>query len=162
MPFQPIAGLPPGKKITSMVDYDNVSVNWNRYELANGITLSVTSLPAAIFATDMTDPMGKPLYIVAWNNVVRITAPENLTGTPTPMPVPDQMRRLPTTAVKPITSDEPWNEFALKDGHTLKARVIVTEIRRVQNMFDPTGMPLFIVNSQQVLDISETEASARE
>ncbi len=162
MPFQPIAGLPPGKRITATVDYDNVSVNWNRYELSDGVTLCLTAVPAAIFSTDMTDPRGMPVYIVAWNNMLRITAPERLTGTPTPMPSPEQMKRMPTTVVKPVASDEPWNEFALKDGHTLKSRVIATEIRRVPNMFDPTGMPLHLVNSQPVLDVSESETSQRE
>jgi hypothetical protein len=162
LPFQPIAGLPPGKRITAAVDYDNVKVEWNRYELVNGVTLCLTALPATIFSTDITDPKGMPVYIITWNNILRITAPESLTGTPTPIPRPDQLSRTPSTLMKPLAAEEPWSEFALKDGHTLRSRVIVTEIRRVGNAFDPTGMPLHVVNSQTVLDVSETQRGTSE
>lgn len=137
-------------------------VDWNRYELANGVTLCMTALPAVIFATDFTDQKGMPAYIITWNNVLRITAPENLTGAPTPVPTPEQVKRTPSTVVKPITVDEPWSEFALKDGHTLRSRLIVTEIRHVSKMFDPTGMPLHLVSSQPVVDVSETQTDSSE
>ena len=162
MPYPPIAGLPPGKQITGIVDYDNVKVEWNRYELSNGITLCLTALPLAIFATDMTDAKGMPAYIITWSNVLRVTAPEAHSGTPTPPIPPDQLRRTPTTLVKPLTSNEPWSEFELRDGHTLRSRLIVTEIRRITNAFDQMGMPSFLVNSQNVLDVSETSQGTRE
>jgi hypothetical protein len=162
LPYSPIAGLPPGKRITACVDYDNAKVEWNRYEFADGITLCLTALPLTIFSTDMTDPKGMPVYILVWSNVLRVTAPESLAGAPTPALAPEQLKRVPSTVMKPLTVTEPWSEFELKDGHTLRSRLIATEIRRVTNAFDQTGMPLFIVNSQTVLDISETQSAPRE
>lgn len=162
MPFPQIGGLPPGKKVVGIVDYDNVKVEWNRYELDSGVTLCLTSLPATIFVTDMTDPKGMPGYVITWNNLVRITAPENMLGAPAPPPNPEALKRAPSSVVRPLTVSEPWCEFELKDGHTLRSRLIVTEIRRVNKAYDQAGMPLFMVNSQTVVDVSDTQTTARE
>lgn len=142
-----------------MVDYDNVKVGWSRYELENGITICLTALPLYIFSTDTIDPKGMPGYVITWNNAFRLTVPENLTGAPAPPLTPEQTKRAPSVIVRPLTFNEPWNEFELSDGHTLRSRVIVTEIRRVINAFDPSGIPVFPVVSQIVIDVSETHAA---
>lgn len=161
MPYPPI-GLPPGKRITGTVDYDIKELEWNRYEFSTGITLCSIAIPLTIFSTDMVDPKGMPGYIITWNNILRVTAPESATGTPTPPPTPDQLKRLPSAVISPITNSEPWSMFELKDGHTLRARTISTEIRRATNAFDQTGMPMFLVSSQTVVDVSDTQSVENE
>jgi len=162
MPFPNAGGLPPGKRVTGIVDYDNKNLAWNRYELSDGVTLRVIALPMIILSTDMTDSKGMPGYIVTWNTILRVTAPESLMGTPTPPLSPDQLKRSPTTVVSPLTNEEPWSEFELKDGHILQARTIATEVRRVSNSFDGTGMPMFLVSAQTVVNVQEPQNEAGE
>lgn len=162
MPFPPVAGLPPGTQVTGSVDFDNIKVDWNRYELPNGVTLCLAALPTAIYLTNAKDPKGMPAYLITWSNVLRVIAPENLTGTPSPPLQAEQLKRSPSTIVKPLTTSEPWSEFGLKDGHTVRLRLIVTEIRRITNAFDSTGMPLFTLNSQTVVDVSDSTETTGE
>jgi hypothetical protein len=139
-----------------MADYDVKHLNWSRYELKNGITLCVMAIPTAIYATNAKDPKGMPAYVVTWGNLLRVVAPDSQTGNPTaPIPL-DQINLRPSTTMRPLTSDEPWNEFPLKTGFTLRTRTVVTEIRRINDAFDQTFMPMFAVSSSNVVDVSQT------
>lgn len=52
------------------------------------------------------------------------------------------------------TSTEDWNEYLLEDGTVLKLKLVVTEILRLDDMFDPQGNPLYMAQSQNVMGVS--------
>jgi hypothetical protein len=45
---------------------------------------------------------------------------------------------------------EHWNIYKLKDGTTLKIKLIVTGIKRLKK-HNPDGTPIYVVNSQNVV-----------
>jgi len=155
LPYPALKQVLPGRHITACVDYENSKLEWKRYETDSGIVLRVVALPLSILSEDGVDEKGMPVYLMTWHVVMRVTAPENQAGAPTPLPH-DSLATTPTAVVLPEKSTEPWNEFMLNDGHTIKAKLIVTEIRRYLNCFDRTGMPLFTVNSKNVWAVSPT------
>jgi hypothetical protein len=46
--------------------------------------------------------------------------------------------------------EERWNVYKLKDGTTLKVRLIVTSVKRLKK-HNPDGTPLYLINSQNVV-----------
>lgn len=45
-------------------------------------------------------------------------------------------------------SKEPWQEYQLIDGSTIRLKAIVSEIWRVDGEYDAEGNPLYAVKSQ--------------
>lgn len=52
------------------------------------------------------------------------------------------------------SSQEPWNQYLLGDGTTLKLKVIVTEIWRAVGEYDNDGNPLYIAKSNNILVVN--------
>ena len=73
MPFPTVAGLPQGATITEVIDYDIQKVDWNRYELDNGITVCFIQLPLTVFATDRTDSEAYPRRVDSFRACTRET-----------------------------------------------------------------------------------------
>jgi hypothetical protein len=48
---------------------------------------------------------------------------------------------------------ENWNEYLLDDGTVLKIKIVLTEVMRVEGEFDPQGNPMYLVNSQPVVNV---------
>jgi hypothetical protein len=46
---------------------------------------------------------------------------------------------------------EPWSTYELADGTTLKVRVILTGVLRIEGEYDPSGNPIYVVSSQTVV-----------
>jgi hypothetical protein len=46
--------------------------------------------------------------------------------------------------------EERWNVYKLKDGTTLKVRLIVTSVKRLKK-HNPDGTPIYLINSQNVV-----------
>ncbi len=161
MPFPALPGLPPNTTVTGVVDYDIQKVEWNKYELNNGATVCFLQVPLVVFATNRTDPRGVAVYGILWNNFSRVVAPEGLTGNPSPQMTPDQIMRLAFEPVTPLTNQEPWNEFLLRDGHTIRGRAILTQLRHVIGHFDNSGMPIYSVYAQTVVDVQVTDKRRR-
>ena len=158
MPYPSFPGMPPGKSITGTVDYDIKKLEWNKYEFGDGVTLCVVSIPQVVFSTNAVDQKGVPVFVVTWNTITRSIVPENSMGEPsTIVMTPEQMSKATSKEVRPLISQEPWNEFVLKDGHTLRGKIVVTEIRRMTTGFDQMGMPMFSISAQNVLGVSLTE-----
>ncbi|MFN2544767.1 MAG: hypothetical protein ABR600_09415 [Actinomycetota bacterium] len=49
---------------------------------------------------------------------------------------------------------ENFNEYLLSDGTVLNMKLVVTEVVRIDNMYDDQGQPVYSVNSQNVTSIS--------
>ena len=162
LPFPEFPGLQPGQHLTGQVDYDLKKVEWNEYEFPDGLTVRVLSLPLNVYSTNIVDPSGMPGYIILWNNLVRVVAQEKHLGKPTSPIPPNDLPKVPKIDLRPLTSSEDWNEFELKDGHTLREKTVVSKFRRVKDAFDSTGSPMIIIDAQQVVSVVLTESSAGE
>jgi hypothetical protein len=60
-------------------------------------------------------------------------------------------RQVESTEVKVQSSQEGWSEYELADGSTLKLKVIVSEVIRLEGEYDPDGNPLYVAKSGLVL-----------
>ena len=158
MPFPNLPGLPEGTVVNGVIDYDIKKVEWNKYELRSGLTVCFLALPQMVFTTNKVDPNGTPVYGISWSTfLTRVIAQERETGAATVYNAQTDFTKVPSVLEETLTSSEPWNEFYMKDGHTLRARSVVTQIRRLVGTYDPLNMPVFSVMSQQVVDIVLTE-----
>ena len=162
MPFPEFPGLQPGQRLTGQVDYDLKKVEWNEYEFPDGLTVRVLTLPLNVYSTNANDPSGMPVYVIMWNNLVRVVAQEKHLGKPTPPLPPNDLAKAPKLEMRPLTSSENWNEFELKDGHTIREKTVVSKFRRVKDVFDQTGSPLILIDAQNVLAVVLTESSPNE
>jgi hypothetical protein len=48
---------------------------------------------------------------------------------------------------------EDWNIYKLKDGTTLKIKLILVGVLRSNNQYDPLGNPIYAVNSTNVVRV---------
>lgn len=55
------------------------------------------------------------------------------------------------------TSSEPWSQYLLGDGTTLKLKVIVTEIWRAIDVYDNDRNPLYVAKSNNVLVVNSPD-----
>ncbi len=51
------------------------------------------------------------------------------------------------------TAGEEWNEYWLADGSTVKVKLVVLDIVRVDGRFDANDDPVYLVKSQNVVQI---------
>ncbi|MFH1328765.1 MAG: hypothetical protein ABIH76_08010 [Candidatus Bathyarchaeota archaeon] len=49
------------------------------------------------------------------------------------------------------TIREDWNEYKLADGTTLKVKIVLTGVQRLEQQYTPTGDPVYVVASQNVV-----------
>jgi len=63
------------------VDFEAVREEWSEYRLKDGATLKVKLIVLGILRTNQYDHLGKPVYIVSSQNVVRVAN------------VPDELKR---------------------------------------------------------------------
>ena len=47
-------------------------------------------------------------------------------------------------------SHETWNEYVLEDGTVLRMKLVVTEVYRIEGMYDGEGNPVYQVKSSNV------------
>ena len=50
---------------------------------------------------------------------------------------------------KSVTED--WNEYDLEDGSTLRLKVFISDILRLQDKYDQEGNPIYIVKSGNIV-----------
>ena len=62
-----------------------------------------------------------------------------------------QGREVDATEVDFQTRKEDWNEQQLMDGSTIKMKLVVAEIFRVEGRYDNEGNPIYVVKSNNVL-----------
>src|SRR5438128_11951793 len=46
---------------------------------------------------------------------------------------------------------EPWSTYELTDGATLKGRLILTGVLRIEGEYDQSGNPIYVVSTQTVI-----------
>lgn len=55
------------------------------------------------------------------------------------------------------TTAEDFNEYLLDDGTVVKLKVVVTEVARIDNLYDPAGNPVYVVQSANVMAIDSPD-----
>jgi len=56
---------------------------------------------------------------------------------------------------------EDWNEYRLTDGSTLKVKLVLTGVMRLNNQYDPVGNPVYVVSSQNAVRVIDVPANLR-
>ena len=56
---------------------------------------------------------------------------------------------------------EDWNEYKLTDGSTLKIKLVLTGVMRLNNQYDPVGNPVYVISSQNAVRVINVPPSLR-
>jgi hypothetical protein len=67
------------------------------------------------------------------------------------MKVPYQGRQVEGKAIDFLTRKEDFNEYQLTDGKTLRIKMVVTRIIRLEGETAPDGSPIYLIQSQNVV-----------
>ena len=68
------------------------------------------------------------------------------------------MRRQPIQNGEEVDFDvlkEDWNSYKLKDGTTLKVKLVLAGVVRIQNKYDPLGNPVYMIKSTNVVRVMD-------
>jgi hypothetical protein len=57
--------------------------------------------------------------------------------------------------VEIIEEEDHWNKYKLKDGSVIKIKLIVKEISRLTTKWQPDGNPIYLINSQNIIRMSQ-------
>jgi hypothetical protein len=72
------------------------------------------------------------------------------------IPLPDG-RTVEATIMPFQAGGEHWNEYLVDDGTVVKIKLVVTEILRVDGEYDAKGDPLYLIQSQNITNVSAPE-----
>jgi hypothetical protein len=53
---------------------------------------------------------------------------------------------------------EQWSTYILHDGSQLKVKAVVTEVARLEGVFDQKGDPVYMIQASQVMHVSAPES----
>lgn len=59
------------------------------------------------------------------------------------------------------TSGEHWNEYLADDGSVIRLKLVVTEILRLDDTYEPDGTPSYVVKSTTVMATSAPDELRR-
>jgi hypothetical protein len=51
---------------------------------------------------------------------------------------------------------EPWSEYLAADGTIIRMKVLITECTRLDGIYDPEGVPMYVCKTQPVFHITGT------
>ncbi|HKZ42706.1 MAG TPA: hypothetical protein VJ044_17215 [Candidatus Hodarchaeales archaeon] len=54
-------------------------------------------------------------------------------------------------------SRENWSQYLLEDGSTLKMKIVVTEVLRIDGQYDAEGNPVYFVKSANIISVIAPE-----
>jgi hypothetical protein len=75
--------------------------------------------------------------------------------------VPFNGQMVDATIVEFEPDKETFSTYLLEDGTTLKIKAVVTEVFRVDGLFQPNGDPVYGVSAAQVVSVNSPEALRR-
>jgi hypothetical protein len=74
------------------------------------------------------------------------------------VPHPDGSgRQVDGTPLTWQTGGEHWNEYLVDDGTVIRLKLVVTEVVRLDDEYDPEGNPIYMVGSTNILTVSAPE-----
>jgi hypothetical protein len=56
-------------------------------------------------------------------------------------------------SVEAVSTKEPWTEYELEDGSTLKIRTVLLDCLRVENEYDAEGNPVYMIRANGVMNV---------
>jgi hypothetical protein len=66
------------------------------------------------------------------------------------------------TVVTFRSSGEHWNEYLVDDGSVVRIKLVVTDVVRLDDHFDPQGNPVYLVQSTNIMSVDAPENLRRE
>ena len=151
--------------LTTTADLDNlefkiIKETWNDYELKDG-----TKIRGRMFITRIAENKNSPIpkdqkpgeqivdYSFSFGKHFEVFSPKDQIGEPTPIPPLDQISEDKKIEVDPLLMSEPWNIYEIiKNGTIIKAKLVVSEIFKVNDIFDKFGQPYYILKNGPVFD----------
>lgn len=56
---------------------------------------------------------------------------------------------------------EQWSTYVLHDGTALKVKAVVTEVARIDGVYDQKGDPVYVIQASQIMHVNAPEALRR-
>lgn len=127
------------------VDFEIVEEHWNEYELSDGNRIR----SRLILHKLVRDPNNPTQFSVNASQPVHIVfAPAANRGEKNNQPTPQEIPSLPTVEVRAVRNNEQFNIYRItRNGQTVRLRLTVARINRVQDRFDNDGMPFYVINA---------------
>jgi len=72
-----------------------------------------------------------------------------------------QGREVDATEVEFQTRKEDWNEYQLMDGSSVKMKLVVSAVFRVEGLYDNEGNPVYQIKSTNVAAITSPDTLKR-
>ncbi len=72
-----------------------------------------------------------------------------------------QGRQVEAETVEFEADKEQWSTYILQDGSALKVKAVVTEVARLEGVFDAKGDPVYMVQASQVMHVSAPDSLRR-
>ena len=69
-----------------------------------------------------------------------------------------QGRDVDATEIEFQTRKEDWNEYQLMDGTVVKMKLVVSQIFRIDGMYDNEGNPAYQIKSMNVVAVTAPDA----
>lgn len=60
------------------------------------------------------------------------------------------------------TSGENWNEYLADDGSVIRIKAVLTELHRVEGLYDAGGNPVYAAQTQNVMVVSAPDNLRRQ
>ena len=76
------------------------------------------------------------------------------------MKLPDG-REVEAMLIDTMQASEQWSHYLLEDGSTLKVKIVVTKVFRIDDEYDAEGNPVYIFQSTNVTSITSPESLKR-
>jgi len=135
------------------IDFEPIIERWNNYLLRDGARVRGRVLLLKLLA-----PRGQvDRYLIHGSqlqaktqNIFVVSAPPHLKGPPGPLPSLDEVRTALERGVlvEVIECEEHWNEYRIiNTGEVFKLKLVVSDIYRLPNRFDPEGEPVYIITN---------------
>jgi hypothetical protein len=137
------------------IDFEPEKEVWNLYELSDGTLLRIRTLLIKLFQQKPRPGQltAQRQYSAAFSNVqsVKKVNPK-LRGVPSGViPSMEELQRSPKVELQFTPLVEDWNVYRLETQEKLRVKLVVTVVHRLQDKWDQFGDPIYITQSQNVI-----------
>ena len=127
------------------LEFEPIEEKWNEYELRDQ-NIYVKLRARIILLKVISDPSSPSRYQMKFQKIFTVSSSKP--GPPMKPPNPRELKRLPKYPVEIVSSREPWNIYRITEtGDIMRVKLIITDIYRVKNIYDPEGQPYYIIQS---------------
>ena len=143
-----------------ILDFEIVEESWNEYELADGNRIKGRIIITRVFQIfDKNKQNQETSYLAEKQKFFVTFAPSSNRHTPN-MPKELDLEKAAKVPVKVISNNEKWSIYRIaKNGEILKAKLIVDEVHKIDGIYDNYGLPLYQINSAELVMPSKNTKS---